>query len=502
MMISDGAKNHGGEPHAGRNAVLAQVLQELGWSHSTLVAALSDVLGRGYVGRSTVSEWVNHSRVPRGPLPTVIAHLLSEAGGHELSIGDLWGDRATAAPLWSASLDGVGDQWGAVGTADLIADWVGHAHGVHAEDRRNFLATWGRRLTTTAWSYVDNQAARDQAVHTLIGETEPSVMRAQINGYGERRITEPMVAIYSGVVARLRRFDDHEGGSLINVAFVHRFLTAIGRHLHAGDAESDVVESGLLRVWMQLCQIAGWMAYDAEQHGLAQRYFLSTLHAARALQDSAFGAHALAHLTHQAIYLGKKQEAIELANAAAEAAKRASFSQRALITSLLAHTEALSGNAHGFHSCADRARSLLDHPAAVGTRPEWLYWFDEEECSAKRGHALLALSRGSSRNAAGWLAEAVELLRPRTALNDTAFPREAVYNRLWLARGFLWRADVEQALQLAGPTLARNLVRSPRSVTLLRALDADLAKRPSLKGQRAVTAFRAELAAVLHRTGT
>jgi hypothetical protein len=472
---------------SGKNTVLLGVLAELGWSHGKLVAALADVLGRGYVGRSTVSEWVNHSRVPREPLPTVIAHLLSEAVGRELDITQLWGDHAVASPLWLPSMHGAAEISGGSGNAKLVTDWVDHGAAVSAGDPRTFLATWGQRLTDFAWSYLDNLGA------------DVRIALAHSAGRRGHYVSAPMVEIYAGIVARLRRFDDQEGGNLATIAFAHRFLMMIGGHLHTGDAESEDVAAQLLRVWMQLCQVIGWMAYDAEQHGLAQRYFFSTLHAARTLEDSAFGAHALAHLAHQAIYCGKKREATELANAAVEAAKGAPYAQRALVTALLAHTEALSGNAHGFEITMDRARSLMQHSSAADTKPEWLYWFDDRECLAKRGHGLLALSRVSSRGAAGWLAEAVRLLHPKTSLADQEFPREAVYNRLWLARGYMWRGDVDQALELARPTLVENVVRSPRSAKLLRALNAELAARPSLSKRSSVAEFRAELAALMQR---
>jgi hypothetical protein len=58
------------------NAVLGMLLAELGWSPSRLAKAVNGVLGPGYVARSTVSEWLHQDRVPRHPLPTVVAHLI------------------------------------------------------------------------------------------------------------------------------------------------------------------------------------------------------------------------------------------------------------------------------------------------------------------------------------------------------------------------------------------------------------------------------------------
>ena len=50
------------------------MLGELTWSPSLLAEAVNGVLGPGYVARGTVSEWLHQDRVPRDPLPTVVAH--------------------------------------------------------------------------------------------------------------------------------------------------------------------------------------------------------------------------------------------------------------------------------------------------------------------------------------------------------------------------------------------------------------------------------------------
>ncbi|MGH3770362.1 MAG: hypothetical protein ACRDRW_03015 [Pseudonocardiaceae bacterium] len=62
--------------------------------------------------------------------------------------------------------------------------------------------------------------------------------------------------------------------------------------------------SRLLAEWAQLAQLAAWMADDAGQHGLAQRYFTSGLHAAHTAGDRSVGVSLLACMNSTAVYRG------------------------------------------------------------------------------------------------------------------------------------------------------------------------------------------------------
>ncbi len=79
------------------NAVLGALLAELGWSPSQVANAVNGLLRPGYVARSTVSEWLHLDRVPRPPLPTMVAHLISDALGREIRLEELWSGRAQPA---------------------------------------------------------------------------------------------------------------------------------------------------------------------------------------------------------------------------------------------------------------------------------------------------------------------------------------------------------------------------------------------------------------------
>ncbi|MGH3812919.1 MAG: hypothetical protein ACRDUV_10740, partial [Pseudonocardiaceae bacterium] len=82
------------------NEMLGTLLAELGWAPSRLAEVVNGLLGPGYVARSTVSEWLHQDRVPRDPLPTVVAHLISDALDREVSVAQLWSGRAQPAEFW------------------------------------------------------------------------------------------------------------------------------------------------------------------------------------------------------------------------------------------------------------------------------------------------------------------------------------------------------------------------------------------------------------------
>lgn len=150
------------------NAVLGALLGELAWSPSLLAEAVNGVLGPGSVARSTVSDWLHHDRLPRGPLHTVVAHLISDTLGREVSLDELWSVRATPAELWAPVDAGMNLPWTPAGTVQVLDDWLGHTGGTIGMDRRFFLAVSGATLTAPAWVYVDQLATRGGSFAALV----------------------------------------------------------------------------------------------------------------------------------------------------------------------------------------------------------------------------------------------------------------------------------------------------------------------------------------------
>ncbi len=106
------------------NAVLGALLGELDWSPSLLAEAVTGLLGPGSVARSTVSEWLHHDRLPREPLPTVVAHLISDTLDREVCFDELWSGRARPAEFWVPADAGLRLPWTAAGTVEVLNDWL------------------------------------------------------------------------------------------------------------------------------------------------------------------------------------------------------------------------------------------------------------------------------------------------------------------------------------------------------------------------------------------
>jgi len=365
------------------NAMLGALLGELGWSPSRLTEVVNGVLRPSYVGRSTVSEWVNQDRVPRDPLPTVVAHLISDSLDREVSVAQVWSGRAQPAEFWVPADAGLTLPWTAVGTVEVLDDWLRHTEGSIGMDRRIFLAVSGATLTAPAWGYVDHLGAGRGLLAALADE------RRGIT------VTSAMVDAVAATTAAMRNLGDGEGGNQDNLRFVHHHLTSVAKLFRQARFTSEAVADRLLAEWAQLAQLAAWMANDASQHGLSQRYFISGLRTAHTAGDRSAGTYLLADMSQTRVNQGRlddgvdvgraARDAVELANAACEAARSTPAAVRALAASAFAKAQAAVGNAHGFHAAAEEARALLATPGTLDTRPAYLGWVRAGESGRSAG---------------------------------------------------------------------------------------------------------------------
>ncbi len=473
------------------NEVLATLLVELGWSPSRLADAVNGLLGPGYVGRSTVSEWLHQDRVPRHPLPTVVAHLVSDALDREVGVEQLWSGRARRAEFWVPADAGLQLPWTAAGTVSVLDDWLRHTGGSIGMDRRIFLAVSGAALTAPAWGYVDHLATRGASFAALADA------RRTIT------VTPAMVDAVAATTAGIRNLGDGEGGNEDNLRFAHHHLTWVGKLLRQARFTSGSVADRLLAEWAQLAQLAAWIAHEAGQHGLSQRYFTSGLHAAHTAGDRSVGTYLLAFASQRRVIQGRlddgidlgraARDAVELANAAYEVAPSTPAAVRALAASSFAKAQAAVGNAHGFHAAADEARALLDTPGALDARPSYLAWFGPAALDSTLAQAALTLATVTSRDSRVLL-DGADTVLGRTATDPAGTSRNAVFHSAWLSRAHVAAGDLDRAVP-AGQAALRRLptVRSRRCALLLHRLEADLAALPPTRRPAPVRSLHNQL---------
>ncbi|MGH3902156.1 MAG: hypothetical protein ACRDTA_28675 [Pseudonocardiaceae bacterium] len=275
------------------NAVLGALLGELAWSPGLLAEALNGLLGPGYVARSTVSDWLHYDRLPRDPLPTVVAHLISDTLGREICLDELWSGRAKPAELWVPADAEMNLPWTPAGTVQVLDDWLGHTGGAIRMDRLFFLAVSGATLTAPAWTYADHLGTRAGSFAALVDSGRAMT------------VTSAMVDAIAATTAGMRDLRGAEGGHEDNLRLVHHHLTSVATLLRRARFANQAVADRLLAEWAQLSQLAGWLAHDAGEHGLSQRYFTSGLHAAHTAGDRSAGVRLLVCMSSTAVHRGR-----------------------------------------------------------------------------------------------------------------------------------------------------------------------------------------------------
>ncbi len=469
-----------------RNQVLTTVLEELGWPQSRLVAEVCGYMGSGYISRSTVSEWVSQGRVPRDPLPTVVAHVLSDAAGKTITVTDLWQDAGKESSLWMSADHGLKTSCDYQGVLNLADDWIVNAEKEMNSDRRHFMALSGATLTLPASSFLE---------HPSLGI--PSISPKEVGISGSIKVTPSMVDVLESTIKKIEILDDHEGGDGNNLRFVHGIFSTIAGYVKADNFVDDRTRQRVLTAWAQICRIGGFMAFDAGRHGYAQRLFRTGLQVTHNTGDRQLGSHILVHLSQQAVYRGYPKDAIQLAEAGMETAKGTSLAVRALITWEYARAQAAMGNVYGCHDAMERARSFVDSSRMLATRPSYLYWLNAEMMETNNGHSLLTLAQASSRNTRRLVGEAEKLLTPYMASTShfrREFSRQILLRGAWLARGYLWCGELEQAVK-TGKALLDLVpsVRSHQAISVLRRFSSELTQYRSARHTPYVAEFSENL---------
>ncbi|GIH96104.1 hypothetical protein ACFFMN_37775 [Planobispora siamensis] len=402
------------------NRLLKRLMAEAGFTYNGVARRLND-LGRirGLTGlrydHSSVMRWLGGQR-PREPVPGLLSEIFTLRLGRTVTPEDL------GLPA-SSPLD-LGQEFNHTwheGVASVTALWRADV------ERRRFL------LDSTFVIGAGSVGAVKWLA--LPAQTRP------VAG-GSRRVGMADIAAIREVTRSFGELDNRFGGGRIRSAVVKYLDTAVAPLLNDG-SYAEATGKELASAAAELTRLAGWMAYDLEHHGVAQRYLIQALHLARGAGDHGLGGEILAGMSHQAVYLGQPVHALDLARAAQLSA------QRAGIPALLAEAYVLEAHSHALRedgaACAKalhRAEEAFDRRKA-GQEPGWIAYFDEAYMSAKFAHCFRDLGDGE---------QAVRHAR-RSLQMDGRFVRGRMFNLSLLAAGLLRRGRVEEACAAAGEAL-------------------------------------------------
>jgi tetratricopeptide (TPR) repeat protein len=179
-----------------------------------------------------------------------------------------------------------------------------------------------------------------------------------------------------GVRAHLKAIDNaHGGGTALPMATM--YLRSEIFPLLDGCAQ-DANAQSLIEAVAEYELDVGWMAYDAGQHDVAERYFVSALRRARAAGNCLLEGRILASMSHQAIHLRRVQGAIELAQAARRVTAHIATPRAvAMEAAMEACSYAAAGDVRQSHRALDDTANAVTLISTGGQPdPEWLD-FDE-----------------------------------------------------------------------------------------------------------------------------
>jgi tetratricopeptide (TPR) repeat protein len=210
---------------------------------------------------------------------------------------------------------------------------------------------------------------------------------------------------------------------------------AVGRHLFAATAE--------------LLQLAGWMAYDLERHGLAQRYYIQALRLAKASGDTSrgFDAFVLVRMSQQALNCDQPHEALHLARAAHDDIALSSTTPAVRALAYAAEARACArlyekGDTHAASACRQAILSAERelNSSGLDNEPDWISYFDRPELAAEIAHSLITI---------GDTTAALPLLDEALSGKNDSRARDRLFCHLNLATAYIKSEDLDAALAVA-----------------------------------------------------
>ncbi|MFC8298387.1 hypothetical protein [Micromonospora orduensis] len=137
---------------------------------------------------------------------------------------------------------------------------------------------------------------------------------------------------------------------------------------------TDAVGRDLMRAAAALSGQLAFMSYDAGEHAIAQHHVTLGLRLAKAADDRLYGAHLLANLATQAVFLRHAREAARLAEAAIDGAGRAPAAVLSRLYATAATAYGLAGERRACQRALTKAERALDRTDA-NPGPRWVGYF-------------------------------------------------------------------------------------------------------------------------------
>lgn len=312
------------------NLRLRDALAEAGWTGQQLATAVNATGAEAGLrltyDRTAVAHWLSGTR-PRPPVPDLVAEALSRRLARDV----------TAAGLWLAE-DTDDDASPPQPREDDIGSVLNNLHaaaGAHACSCPAYSLT---SLTVPGWA-----------------EAKPLPLPRNTQLRGPITVADAEAAEHLVKVVSLD--DVAFGGGHVRQATAAYLAADLGSKLHA--RMPPALRRRLFAAATQMSYLCGFTCFDDELHGIAQRYYHTSLRLAAQNGDRTGYAIGLRALSVQAAFLGHHLHARQLAETAASGARRLGALRQAFLYGQLAVAQAADRDRYGaLHSLAAAERYL------------------------------------------------------------------------------------------------------------------------------------------------
>jgi hypothetical protein len=326
------------------NSQLEVLLDQSGVSRAGLAVRVNRFGAKNNVtlryDHTAVARWLKGQR-PRGRVPELICEVLGARLSRTLTLADIGMAGSPGAPSPASPHDAgnaaYDDERAPLGTFVERAAVSWRSDQLHADTPGPALLT-GAAAVAPVWEW----------------ENPPDDL--DVSHSGMREVSEVDVAVLHAARGHYEHLYRNAGGVATRPRVVGFLTGEVTPLLRGGYADRTGRE--LCRAAGSLAAMSGICAYDADEQGLAQRYFHQALRLGKASGDRHFGGYVVSLLVNQALFLGDDRRAI----ACAEAVLRTpgSHSTPALATDLYAmqaKAYARIGDRRGAHSCMSSAEA-------------------------------------------------------------------------------------------------------------------------------------------------
>ncbi|MFF4168714.1 transcriptional regulator [Streptomyces sp. NPDC001744] len=406
------------------NERLQALIQEAGCSNAGLARRVNTVgAERGLdlrYDKTSVARWLRGQQ-PRGRAPGIVAEALSRKLGRTVTVDEVGmaGGRNLAAGVglrFAPTVPGAIEQ-----VCELWRSDVGN---------RDFLS--GSAVVSSALV----EPSRDWLI------TGPDSHVARTAG---ARVGVSDVAAVRETTASLVDLDRRFGSGHVRPVVVH-YLDSVVAGMLSGSYR-EAVGRQLFGAAARLTELAGYMAVDTGEPGLAQRYYIQALRLAQAAGDRGYGGYVLAaSMSHLAAQLGNPREIAQLARAAQEGARgKVPPRAEAMFLAAEARGHALMGDVRAFEAAAGgAARALERADPEAGDEPAWITHFDGAYLADEMAHCYRDLGRAR---------EAARAAEESIAGHPATRTRRRAIGLALLASAQVQQREVEQACRTGARAL-------------------------------------------------